>query len=88
LITTGVPLLRVKQKEFTWRYMNMTTIAIFFAGLTVAMLQYTFEKTDTELASSVNTLLFLSLALSIASGALNLLVLSWRHSYVCVALSI
>ena len=83
-LSSGIPLMRVKQKEFTWQYMNMTTIAIFFAGLTVAMLQYTFESTTSGIAITVNTLLFLSLVFSIASGALNLLVLAWRHSYVYV----
>ena len=72
------------QKEFTLRYLNMTAIATFFAGVTVAMLQFTYEKTDTPLAISVNTLLFSSLVFSLASAAQNLLVLTWRqsHSYV------
>ena len=76
----GIPMIRAAQASVTSRYLNMTTIAAFFSGVTATMIQFTFQSTSTRVEVAVNTSLMLSLAFSVGSAASSLLVMSWRQS--------
>lgn len=75
-------MIRAAQGLISAHYLTLTTIAAFFSGVTATMIQFTYQTTATSLQVAVNTLLFLSLAFSIASAANSLLVMSWRQSFV------
>ena len=60
------------------RYHDITAIATFLAGVTATILQFTYEKNGSTIAVAVNTALFTSIVLSMASVSSSLLVVAWK----------
>ena len=83
-LSAGISMINTVQQNRTSGYLNMTTIAAFFSGVTASTLQFTFTETSSGLDNAVNTLLFSSLIFSIASAVNSLLVMSWKRSFVYV----
>ena len=66
------------------RYHNITTVATFLAGVTATILQFTYEKNGSAIAIAVNTALFASIVLSMASVSSSLMVVAWKRTCMWV----
>lgn len=79
-----MPIISAVQQNQASTYSTMTTIATFFSGVIATTLQSTYNQTATVLDNVVNAFLSSSIIFSIGSAVNNLLVMSWKRSFMYV----
>lgn len=84
LVHLGIPTISEAQQITTSRYLNLTTIAVFMAGLTASIMSTsplnTTDKVDTVAISTF----FASLVFGVSSAILSLTAMTWKKSIVFV----
>jgi len=79
-VEVGVPAIRFAQRANGNNLSNLSTISIFFSGVTATTAQFSYARNALTLDWVTNLLFFGSLVLSISAAINSLLGLTWKHA--------